>query len=226
MSSSRTPDRPWDLATSRSLLTDARGAAPQAWERLVHLYAPLIAAWCRRWHVAEQDIVDVLQEVFAAVAKNLDRFRKERPEDTFRGWLRTIVHNKVRDHFRRRAAQPAAVGGTEATLRLAQLLDQASDGGPNSAERDVAAACGDAADDAEFSEVLRRALAAIRGDFHEQTWQAFWGVVVAGQSAAEVAAALAMQPGAVRVCKSRVLARLRQELGDLAVEPENGGGSS
>ena len=63
--------------------------------------------------------------------------------------------------------------------------------------------------------MLRRALESIRGEFHEQTWQAFWGVVVRESAAADVAAELAMQPGAVRVCKSRVLARLRRELGDL-----------
>ena len=80
---------------------------PGGWERLVRLYAPLVASWCRRWGVAEQDMVDVLQDVFSAVAGHLDRFRKEQPSDTFRGWLLTIARNKVRDHFRRRAREPA-----------------------------------------------------------------------------------------------------------------------
>jgi RNA polymerase sigma-70 factor (ECF subfamily) len=213
MSTSRTANHgsadrpPWDLLTSRTLLADARRDAPAAWRRLVELYAPLVAVWCRRWGVAEQDVVDVLQEVFGAVARNLAGFHKDRPEDTFRGWLRTIARNKVRDHFRRRAGQPAAAGGTEAVLRLAQLQDPAA----CSEEAEVA-------DDAQFSAVLSRALDAIRGEFHEQTWRAFWSVTVLGQTTADVAAQLAMQPGAVRVCKSRVLARLRRELGDLADE--------
>lgn len=201
-----TSDRPpWELGTSHSLLANARCDSPDAWQRLVDLYAPLVAAWCRRWHVAEQDIGDVLQEVFAAVAKNIARFRKESPQDTFRGWLATIARNKVRDHFRRRAAQPAAVGGTEASQRLAQLLD------PEECSLEA-----ESADEAAFGAVLQRALAGIRGEFQEQTWRAFWRVVVEGQTAAEVAAELHMQPGAVRVCKSRVLARLRRELGDCA----------
>ena len=70
------------------------------------------------------------------------------------------------------------------------------------------------ADDAALCGVLRRALAAIRGEFHERTWQAFWGVVVEGRTAADVGTYLQMQPGHVRVAKSRVLHRLRQELGD------------
>ena len=193
---------PWDVATSRSLLAGAKDDAPAAWVRLVNLYAPLAAVWFRRWGVAEQDIVDCLQEVFAAVAKNLDRFRKEQPDDTFRGWLATIARNKARDYHRRRAGQPVAVGGTEASLRLAQLQEFESEGD------------GSEPSDAAFNAVLRRALETIRGEFHEPTWQAFWNVVVEGRTAAEVATELGMQPGAVRVAKSRVLARLRRELGD------------
>ena len=66
-----------------------------------------------------------------------------------------------------------------------------------------------------LDELLRKALESIRGEFHERTWQAFWGVVVEGRTAADVAADLDMKPGAVRVAKSRVLLRLRRELGDL-----------
>jgi RNA polymerase sigma-70 factor, ECF subfamily len=192
-------------STSRSLLAEVRGADPAAWVRLVNLYAPLVAAWCRRGGVAEQDVVDLLQEVFAVVSRSLDRFRKEQPQDTFRGWLATITRNKVRDYYRQRASQPAAAaGGTEATTRLAHALD------PHALLPE-----GDEADDPAFSATLRRALAAIQGEFQPRTWQAFWSVVVDGQTAAEAAAALNMQPGAVRVAKSRVLMRLRQELGDL-----------
>ncbi|MEX2138731.1 MAG: sigma-70 family RNA polymerase sigma factor [Pirellulales bacterium] len=198
----------WGGSTSRSLLAEAQQDDPAAWIRLVHLYAPLLAAWCRRLRVAEQDVADVLQDVFAAVSANLDRFRKERPQDTFRGWLSTIARNKVRDYYRRRAERPVAAGGTEASLRLAQVAD------PDTLSEGGDAADGELAESAAFSEVLQRALRSIRREFHEETWQAFWSVVIEGHTAKDVAAALAMQPGAVRVCKSRVLSRLRRELGD------------
>jgi RNA polymerase sigma-70 factor (ECF subfamily) len=218
-----------DGSTSRSLLAGAQKDDQSAWVRLVTLYAPLVAAWCRRLGVAEQDIVDVLQEVFAAVAGNLAGFRKERPHDTFRGWLSTIARNKVRDYYRRRAGRPTAAGGTEASRRLAEAPDEEAteldrtraDGqatGDDMSKRDLASCCmtGNAGDDsAEFGEVLGRALRLIRGDFQEQTWRAFWSVVVDGRATAEVALELGMQPGAVRVAKSRVLSRLRRELGDV-----------
>ncbi len=179
-------------STSRSLLAEARLADPAAWERLARLYAPLVAFWCRRWGVADQDIVDVLQEVFSAVANHLPGFRKERASDTFRGWLLTIARNKTRDHFRRRANEPCAAGDPHLETDLPET-----------------------GDDAIIDGVLGQALAAIRGEFHERTWLAFWKVVVEGRAVADVAADLDMRPGTVRVAKSRVLLRLRNELGDV-----------
>jgi RNA polymerase sigma-70 factor (ECF subfamily) len=190
-------------STSRSLLAGAKLDDPAAWERIVRLYAPLVASWCRRWGVAEQDLGDLLQEVFSSVASHLDRFRKEQAGDTFRGWLLTIARNKVRDHFRRTWGEPAAAGGTEAALHMQKIAD------PHALD-DAA----EPADDPLFDEVLLRALESIRGEFHQRTWQAFWRVVVEGRTAAEAGAELEMKPGAVRVAKSRVLLRLRRELGD------------
>ena len=196
-------------STSRSLLAAANLAVPAAWERLVRLYAPLVASWCRRWGVAEQDVGDVLQDVFSAVANHLEHFRKERPTDTFRGWLRTIALNKVRDHFRRRAAEPAAGGGTEATKRMQQIpAADVSNESPDIIDDELS-------DNPFLDNLLRQALESIRVEFHERTWRAFWGVVVEGRSTSDVASDLDMKPGTVRVAKSRVLLRLRRELGDV-----------
>ncbi|MDA1231586.1 MAG: sigma-70 family RNA polymerase sigma factor [Planctomycetota bacterium] len=195
-------------STSRSLLNEARLADAAAWERLVRLYTPLVASWCRRWRVSEQDIVDVLQEVFSAVASHLGRFRKDRPDDTFRGWLMVIARSKIMDYFNSRNRELAGAGGTEATRRLQDIRDA----GANSVS-DVEAS--DADENVVFSEVLRRALESIKEEFHDRTWQAFWKVVVEGRLSCDVAADLDMKPGTVRVSKSRVLLRLRHELGDL-----------
>jgi RNA polymerase sigma-70 factor (ECF subfamily) len=195
---------PTNGSTSRSLLAGAQQDDAASWTRLVGLYSPQVACWCRRWGVATQDVMDIVQDVFVAVSRNLDRFRKEQPHDTFRGWLATIARNKVYDYFRKRGDEPAAAGGTEAWRRIAQASD------PHGLQSDSDAA------DVPFDDVLRRALESIRGEFHPRTWQAFWGTTVEGKAAADVASELGMQPGAVRVSKSRVLVRLRRELGDQA----------
>jgi RNA polymerase sigma-70 factor (ECF subfamily) len=67
--------------------------------------------------------------------------------------------------------------------------------------------------------LVQAALEFIEGEVHGPTWRAFWKVAVEGRTPAEVAAELGMTPGAVRVAKCRVLARLRAELGDANFSP-------
>ncbi len=191
-------------STSRSLLVRARSNDKEAWDRLVGLYAPLVIYWCRRWNLPEDDTADVFQEVFRAVATHLGGFRKERSGDSFRGWLRTITRSKISDHYQKLTREPKGVGGSAALIKLASL--------PEPPPPDI--------DDDETEleardGLVRRALDQIRVHFQVNTWNAFWRVAVDGQPANEVADELSMSPGAVRVAKSRVLQRLREELGDL-----------
>ena len=60
--------------------------------------------------------------------------------------------------------------------------------------------------------IVGQALRLMQAEFQPSTWQACWQNVVDGKSAVEVAAALKMNPGAVRAAKFRVLTRLRHEL--------------
>lgn len=194
-----------DGSTSRSLITGVRGDNPAAWNRLISLYAPLVAYWCRQGAVAEHDIADVLQDVFRSVAAHIGRFRDDAPDCTFRGWLRIITRRKIIDHFRNRAVEPQATGGTEANTRFAQL--------PAPEFRDDDSISEPAAERA----LLRRAVDLIRSEFEDRTWQAFWRTTIDGQPATDIATELSMTPGAVRVAKCRVLRRLREELGELSI---------
>lgn len=190
-------------ATSPSLLQRVRANDAAAWDRLVLLYAPLVWHWCRSWSLQPADSADVSQEVFQAVAAHVSGFHKQETGGTFRGWLRTITHNKVHDLFRRRGREPGGVGGTDAQQRMAEFH------APRPPEESSAA------DRRADHDLCHRALSLIRGEFEERTWQAFWRTAIEGRAAKDVADELAMSPGAVRVAKSRVLHRLREELGEL-----------
>ena len=192
-------------ATSRSLLDRVRADDAGAWERLVTLYAPLVLHWCRRCGLREPDTADVFQEVFQAVASHIAGFHKDSAGGTFRGWLRTITRNKAYDLFRRRGREPEGVGGSDALKRLDCV-----------AAPDLSAEDSSAEEAAEVG-LVRRVMELIRGEFEERTWQAFWRTTVEGQPTREAAESLGMSPGAVRVARSRVLHRLRAELGDLTV---------
>src|SRR5262245_55847246 len=105
-------------STSRSLIDRVRTGEAAAWDRLVGLYSPLVEYWCRRAALQPEDSADVAQAVFRAVASGIERFRKNRPDDTFRGWLHVVTANKIRDHFRAAASEPPGVGGSTAWERI------------------------------------------------------------------------------------------------------------
>ena len=189
-------------ATPSSLLDRLRspGDGP-AWERLLALYGPTVEGWCRRAGLSAEDAADVCQEVFRSVVRGITAFRRDRPGDSFRGWLYATTRNRVIDFRRRAGRQPQAAGGTDAHDRLLEL--------PAEEPPDSQAA------GTEARAVYERCVRLIRAEFEERTWRAFWAAAVDGRPAAEVAAELGMTPGAVYVAKSRVLKRLREEFGDL-----------
>jgi RNA polymerase sigma-70 factor (ECF subfamily) len=166
----------------------------EAWQRFAELYTPLLYYWARCRGLQPQDAADLVQEVFATLTQKLPEFSYDRHR-CFRSWLRTVLLNKWRD-LRRRPGLP---------------LDADADVDALPAPED-----GDGLSRTEYGEfVIRRALQIMRTDFEPTTWKACWEYVAMDRPAAEVAAELGIRVAAVYVAKSRVLRRLRQELGGL-----------
>ena len=188
-------------ATSLTLLERIRAGDSSGWRNVVELYAPLVHYWCRRFGIEQADADDVAQEVFQAAAQDILQFRRERAGDTFRGWLRGITRYKALAFWRGRERLADPVGGSEAWHRLQEIPD--------------AEPATDTEESAQLSALFHRAVRLLRDEFEDRTWQAFWRTAVDDQPAAAVAQELGMTANAVRMAKSRVLHRLRTELGDL-----------
>ncbi len=189
--------------TSHSLLQRARDKQPEAWQRLVLLYTPLVRHWCRRGGVAPQDIDDVVQEVFAKAVAALDSFQRREATDTFRGWLNGVTRHRILEHFRRVRRQLAAAGGSAAHGLILNQPELPTE--PDDEER------------ALNSQLYRDALEYLRGEFEARTWQMFWRSVVDALPTASVAAELGVTSAAVRQARSRILRRIREELAELNV---------
>lgn len=168
---------------------------------MVDLYYPLVYGWCRRRVLQVEDAADVVQEIFGAVARGLPGFRRAREGDTFRGWMRGIARHRLQDYWRLQAAGDRPAGGSDAAHRLAEVPDPFLDE-PDESPGPTAL-------------LVRRGLELIRPEFGEPVWQAFWRASVDGQDPADIAADLGVSRNAVYKAKSRVLARLREVLGDL-----------
>jgi RNA polymerase sigma-70 factor (ECF subfamily) len=193
-------------STSHSLINRVALRDEMAWRQFAELYTPLVYRWARQCGVQTSDAADLVQEVFTAVARNIDRFRHDRPDSTLRGWLWTITRNQVRLFYRRGKVRPTAIGGSDAHHFFHQHPAQ------DSSWSDLVEQAEEPAGFDSHTSLVHRAVQVIRGDFQPHTWQVFWSVVVEGRSLGEVAEQFGLTLNAARQAKFRVLCRLQNEL--------------
>lgn len=191
-----------DTSSATSLIRGLQAGRDESWRQLVDLYAPLVRVWCRTEGLSEPGAMDVIQEVFLVVLRRIHEFRPRPGTGGFRGWLWTIARNHIRAS--RRAVEDA-IGGSTALARLQELPDLAGRDDDSSEPPEPPQ---------ETSALFHRGLMMVRDEFQRQTWDAFWRTVVLGETTADVASQLDMTPAAVRQARSRVLRRLRQQLGE------------
>lgn len=185
--------------TSLSLLNRLRRSPDsESWNRLVLLYSPLIKAWLRRYEVQPNDADDLVQEVLVAVSKDLGRFEHAGQAGAFRGWLKAILVNRLRNFWRARDRRPQARVDSDIDARLAQLDDPSSEMSLIwNREHD--------------QYVLRQLLTLAEPHFEPATWTAFCRVALDGKKSDVVAEEMGISINTVCLAKSRVLRRLRQE---------------
>jgi RNA polymerase sigma-70 factor (ECF subfamily) len=192
--------------TRASLLVRIRDVGDgQAWSEFVDLYAPLVYGFARKSCLQDADAADLTQEVLGAVAGAARRLEYDPQRGSFRGWLFTVVRNKLANFVAARKNRDQAAGGSDARFRLEEL--------PDHDDRQQAQW------DYEYEQRLfARAAEQVRGGFQPATWQAFWQTAVEARNPKDVAQEMGMSVGAVYIARSRVLARLRQEIQQLQGE--------
>lgn len=186
-------------ATRVSLLVRIRD--PQdidAWKQFTDLYAGVIYGFARKRGLQDADAADLMQEVLRSVAMAAGKLDYDPKRGTFRGWLFTVTRNKISNYLSRERRHPRGTGDTDAQERLNELPNEET---------------GEADWDNEFEQrTFAWATEQVRKEFQPATWQAFWRTAVEGRPAKEVGSELGMSPGAVYVAKSRVLARLKEQV--------------
>jgi RNA polymerase sigma-70 factor (ECF subfamily) len=186
--------------TRLSLIVRLKDRADQeAWGEFLEIYRPLVYRLALAKRLQHADAEDVVQQVFGAVARAVDRWEPDVERARFRTWLTTIAHNAIVNALTRQAP------------------DRASG---NTAERELLAEY--AADPAESQmllaesrrEIFQWAARRVREEFELQTWDAFWLTAVEGREVAAAAAELKKQPGAIYAARSRVMRRLREAVSE------------
>ena len=171
-----------------------------AWGEFVERYAPQIFSWCRRHSLQESDASDVTQEVLTKLVTAMRTFRYDPAKGRFRGWLKTITMNVVRDMARHRAHAASAID--------AQVLELLED-------EQASGALTDSIESAWQQEVLGVAMDSVRLRVKPHTWNAYEMTARQNLPAAEAAEKLGIAVSDVYVAKSRVIKMLRTEVARL-----------
>lgn len=189
--------------TRISLVTRLKNAADhEAWNEFTAIYEPLVLRLLRRDGLQEADARDVCQQVLTAVAQDVDRWKPDGRERSFRRWLFRIARNRVIKFLDGERKRARGVGGSGAHA----ALEQAPDKGESLSE----------VFEREYrQQLLLQAAEAIRAEFRESTWDAFWLTAIEGHRTADVAGQLGMSVGSVYVSRSRIMARLRSKVKDI-----------
>lgn len=197
-------------ATRLSLLvrlSDARD--DDAWSQFVEIYAPLVYGYARKHGLQDADAADLTQDVLQAVSGAIRGFEYDPRHGSFRGWLFTIVRNKLLNFVAAQKRPGRGSGDSDVQQRLQELP----------AREDDRMAWWD-------EEYERRVFAwaseQVRGRFSESTWQAFWQTAVEGKTGPQAAHELRMTVAAVYLAKGRVMARLKEIIRELLDETIHG----
>jgi RNA polymerase sigma-70 factor (ECF subfamily) len=193
-------------ATRASLLVRLRDPRDkEAWGQFVQVYAPVVYGFARKRGLQDADAADLMQEVFRSVAGAAGRLEYDPKRGSFRGWLYTITRNKIFTFLDSQRRQVRGSGDSGAQNLLEGQAGR-EDG------------TGELWDQEYERSAFAWAAERVRGEFQETTWRAFWLTAVDGLSARDTGRQLGLSPGAVYVAKSRVIARLREEIRELEVE--------
>ncbi|WP_231742206.1 sigma-70 family RNA polymerase sigma factor [Stieleria varia] len=177
-------------------------SASDAWAEFDGLYRPLVYRVARGKGLQHADAEDLAQQVLAVVNGAIDSFDPD-ADGSFRGWLFTITRNLVVNHLTRgpHSRKHGPIGSGDSKVQQ-MLMQHPSDESHTATLFQLEYRRG------RFQQAARK----LKSQFNEETWQAFWRTSVDGQSISDVAEQLARTPGAIRMARCRVLARIRGEV--------------
>ncbi len=194
------------MQTRASLLIRIRDSRDElAWGEFVRLYAPLLHAYGLKNGLQDSDAADMTQDTLRNVLRAAPEFVYEPARGSFRGWLFTVARNEIRRFRHKSHRRPQASGDSDVREMLAAAPDRSCDA--------------DEWDQAYQMNLFHWAANRVKHEFRDATWQAFWRTAVDGEGVEHVGRELGLTSGAVYIARSRVTARIRQEVQAVEGEP-------
>ena len=161
------------------------------WGIFVDRYGPIICGFARNAGLPSSEADDIMQTVLFNFFRVADRFEYDPSKGRFRGYLKRITLNAIRQRYRKKQEGNLDTFGMEAA---------------EDPRDDLAVAF-----DREWAEhLLSEAMTEARPKFEPKTWEAFELYGRRGMSCEKTAQRLNMSQEAIRHAKSRVMKAVRQ----------------
>ncbi|MEM9825228.1 MAG: sigma-70 family RNA polymerase sigma factor [Planctomycetota bacterium] len=170
-----------------------------AWSNFVADYGPMLYRFVRSRGLQDADASDLVQDVMRSVGMAIGRLDYAKEKGGFRAWLFTITRNKLATFFEKRKR----IGPTANDTAQFELLNQQADLSDELQQQW----------ELEHQRTLAaQAMKSLQATIEPKTWSAFELTALAGMSAEEAGKQIGMSKGAVYVARSRVTAKLRNEI--------------
>jgi RNA polymerase sigma factor (sigma-70 family) len=193
------------IPTRYTLLSRLEDRGDQdSWRDFFNTYWRLIYSVALKSGLTETEAQDVVQETIISVARDIDKFKRDRALGSFKGWLRNIIRWRIGDQLRKRTralrADDSKIVGDLPRPDVADIPDPA----------------GEAAEyvwDGEWqANLLKAALETIKRSVKEEHYQIFDLYVLQQTPVRNVARALGVNVGLVYLVKYRMAAQLKKEV--------------
>jgi len=170
-----------------------------AWQEFDSIYRPMIKRFAKTRGLVESEIDDLVQHCMVAIHRHIASFDYDPQKGKFKGWLRTMVHNRVQNLFRDRREKNADTA----------VFDRVDPSAPTPEET---------FDRVWMEEHLRHCLSCLKHEVEPSTYEAFRRYVIEEESVETVCAALEMNPDQLYKIKWRVTKRLAEMMRDFSEE--------
>jgi RNA polymerase sigma factor (sigma-70 family) len=172
-----------------------------AWGEFDALYRPMLQRFAMMRGLNHAEAEDVVQQCMMAVQEHISRFDYDPKKGRFKGWLRTMVNNRVRNLLRDRHEQTAESQDFK--------RDQAREQPPD-----------EMFDKLWREEHLKHCLLLVRAEVEEATFQAFQKYVIEERPVEEVCKALNLTTNQLYKVKWRVTQKLGEKMKELMADAE------
>jgi RNA polymerase sigma factor (sigma-70 family) len=193
------------LPTRYSLLSRLQNWDDQdSWKDFFDTYWRLIYSVALKSGLTEAEAQDVVQETVISVAKNIQKFKRDRKLGLFKGWLRNLTRWRIADQLRKRTRagqrEDHVTGAEFYGSDVAEIPDPA-----NSEAESIW-------EDEWRANLLKAALENVKRRVREEHYQMFDFYVVKQWPVGKVAQTLGVNAGQVYLAKYRVGALIKKEV--------------